>query len=156
VFIGPTPNIQLRLPFEAGVDAYFHHPVSPADTVWSRSLYEELLPESWRSREPVYEAYYAGKAGRTEIIAHGTTIDPEFYRNLPCYPFTPSLGCLTTLELWSPLTGICGYSDQVELLNAYHSVGNGPGFFVLLELDDRKMPVTPGEVLPELLAAEPN
>jgi hypothetical protein len=155
VFIGPTPNIQLRLPFETGVVSFFHHSYDAvSDTGWTVKDYERLLPSSWISWGPIYEAYYAGKAGRSEIIAHGTTIDPEFYTNLPCYPFTPSLGCLTALELWSRLSGECLYSGQVGLLETYRSVGESEGFFVLVELNDLRKPVVIGDVLSSLLESE--
>ncbi|MCI0493467.1 hypothetical protein L0Z72_00550, partial [candidate division KSB1 bacterium] len=137
VFIGATPNLQLVMPFEVSVGKYFHQP-NMQDTTWSKKYYENLLPESWRNHELIYEAFYAGKAGRTEIIAHGTTIDPEFYRGMPFYPNTPSLGCLTAKEIWSGIDGTCLFSDQLAFMNAFFSVGVQDGYFIVIELDDKK------------------
>src|SRR5690606_36928324 len=118
VFIGPSPNLQLVLPYEVNPAKYFHSEI--IDTVWNKDFYSNLLPDSWKEYLPIYEAYYAGKAGRNEIIAHGTTIDPGFYKNKSYYPFTPSLGCLTTKELWSYETGKIVESDQIKLMNAFN------------------------------------
>jgi len=153
VFIGPSPNIQMRLPWEISVSGFFHAD-SLSGLKWSRPLYERLLPESWRSYEPIFEAYYAGEAGRTEIIAHGTTINPEFYHGRSFYPFTPSLGCLTTMELWSDVNGTCLYSGQLSLVSAYRELGTEDAFYVVVEMDDRQEAVTAGEVVPYLLNSE--
>jgi hypothetical protein len=152
-FIGPTETIQLVLPFEAPVQAYFHRP-DTRDTVWTESLYARLLPESWREFTPAFEAFRAGRAGRTEIIAHGTTIDPEFYRGEPCYPNTPSQGCLTALEVWSSTTGKNCSSDQQALVDMLKKHQAGGGFFYVINLDDRGGPVALEEVQAEILWAE--
>jgi len=153
VFIGATPNLQLVMPFEVAPGKYFHQP-NMHDTTWSKKYYENLLPERWRNYQPMYEAFYAGKAERTEIIAHGTTIDPEFYRGLPFYPNTPSLGCLTAKEIWSGIDGTCLVSDQLALMKAFFSVGVEDGYFVIIEIDDKKQPVALDEIIMELLQAE--
>lgn len=153
VFIGPTTNLQLRLPFEVSVETFFG-PAHAGDTLWSEERYSKLLPESWRKYSPIYDAYHAGKAGRNEIIAHGTTINPAYYSDRIFYPFTPSLGCLTAMELWDANSGQCKYSDQVALINAYRSAGAGPGYFILIELDDQEAPVTLVDILDDLYRAE--
>jgi hypothetical protein len=153
IFIGATPNLQLVMPFEVSVGKYFHQP-NMHDTTWSKKYYENLLPESWRNYEPIYEAFYAGKAGRTEIIAHGTTIDPEFYRGMPFYPNTPSLGCLTAKEIWSGIDGTCFVSDQLALMNAFFSVGVEAGYLVVIEIDGKQQPVVLDEIIMDILHAE--
>ncbi len=152
-FIGQTPNLQLVMPFEASVLTFFHDQ-KRADTTWNENHYRQLLPVSWRSFLPIWEAYYAGKAGRTEIIAHGTTIDPEFYLGQPYYPNTPSLGCLTAKELWSGEDGTCLISDQLRFINAFRSAGSTTGFLVVVELDDKEQPVVLDEVIVDLLKVE--
>jgi hypothetical protein len=152
-FIGPTTNLQLRMPFEVEADDFFAFENLP-DTAWQLQSYQRLLPAAWQDYLPVYESFYAGMAGRTEIIAHGTTINPEFYRNLPCYPFTPSLGCLTTLELWSEADGRRIYSDQLRLIRAYAQLGGADGLYLVIDLDDRKQPVTVPDIIQNVLAAE--
>jgi len=153
VFIGQTPNLQLVMPHEVSIQKFFHN-AKFADTIWTEDHYRRLLPESWRSYLPIYEAYYAGKAGRTEIIAHGTTIDPEFYAAQPYYPNTPSLGCLTAKELWSGKDGQCLISDQLRFIQAFRSAGSKEGFLVVVELDDKRQPVVLDEVIVELLKSQ--
>lgn len=152
-FIGPTPTVQLVLPFEAPPHVYLHQSAD-GDTAWATSLYAQLLPESWRSYLSIFEAYYAGQAGRTEIIAHGTTIDPGFYSGQPYFPNTPSLGCLTASELWSEETGENIRSDQQKLVEAMQENGFGKGYCVVVELNDERRPVTLEDVAPLLTAAE--
>ncbi|MEO6540434.1 MAG: hypothetical protein ABIN74_05565, partial [Ferruginibacter sp.] len=78
--IGPTTNIQMVLPYERSAD------VPDSVTKLLGDDYKNLLPGSWKSYSPILEALYAGKAGRTEIIAHGTTVNPEYYKNKSYYP----------------------------------------------------------------------
>jgi hypothetical protein len=144
VFIGPSPNLQMRMPYEADPKNYFHGAVK--DTSWKKEYYSNLLPESWKNYLPVYEAYYAGKAGRTEIIAHGTTIDPAFHRDKAYYPNTPSLGCLTAVEKWSPKTGRLEESNQIKFMNALKKANPKKGFFILIELNDKKEQVSLEEI----------
>lgn len=152
VFIGPTPNLQLILPFEDSVKAFFHlSEYEKSDS--TLSFYKKLLPESWRSYEPVYETYYAGKAGRSEIISHGTTIDNEFYLNQPYYPQTPSMGCLCCSETWDD-NGLRVSSDQQKLIDAYLSTGSNKGYVVVIELDNKKKPVSFSEIKKFILEAE--
>jgi len=147
-FIGPVPNLHLVLPFEVNPIKYFHQTVN--DTNWRKDLYKNLLPDEWREYYQIFEAYYAGKAGRNEIIAHGTTIDPKFYEGKTYYPNSPSLGCLTSLELWSPDNGELIYSDQLRLYNTLKKNNIEDGFFIVIELDDRKESVSLRDILPYL------
>jgi hypothetical protein len=152
-FIGPTPTLQTVLPIEKSVPDYFHDQ-SKDGTKWDRKLYQDMLPASWREYVPIFEAYAAGEVGRGDIITHGTTIDPEFYKGLTYYPNTPSMGCLTALEMWSPKDGRCIYSDQLSLLDAYTSLNHPAGFLVVVELDNESRSVYLYDVLPYLLDAE--
>jgi len=151
-FIGPSPNLQLVLPYEVKPDKYFHS--SNKDTLWNLEEYKSILPESWKEYTNIYEAYYAGKAGRNEIIAHGTIIDPGFYAGASYFPFTPSLGCLTTKELWSYETGKIIESDQIKLMNAFIEAGNENGYFIVVNIDDQKAAVTLSEIINTILEAE--
>ncbi len=152
IFIGPSPNLQLVLPFEVNPEIYFHNELN--DTIWTEEHYKNLLPNSWREYLPIYEAFYAGKAGRNEIISHGTTINPEFYKDKTYYPFTPSLGCLTTKEIWNEETGRLKDSDQIKLMNELSSLKNNKGYFVVVNLDDKNSSVEIDEVKEILLKAE--
>lgn len=152
VFIGPTPNLQMVLPYEVSPKFYFHNEVS--DTTWDKEYYTDFLPDSWKNYFPIYEAYYAGKAGRNEIIAHGTTIDPDFYSGKPYYPLTPSLGCMTTKEIWSSETGKILESDQIKFMNAFHKAGSDKGFLILVEIDHKTEPVNIDEIKPYMIQAE--
>lgn len=152
IFIGPTPNIQLVLPFEVNPEIYFHKEVN--DTIWTEEHYKNLLPNSWKDYLPIYEAFYAGKAGRNEIISHGTTINPEFYKYKTYYPFTPSLGCLTTKEIWNEETGRLKDSDQIKLMNALSSLKTHEGYFIVVNLDDKNSSVELDEVKEIIMKAE--
>ncbi len=152
VFIGPSPNLQLVLPFEVSPEVYFHQELK--DSIWIDEHYKNLLPKSWKNYLPIYESFYAGKAGRNEIIAHGTTIDPDFYNGEIFYPFTPSLGCLTTKEIWSDETGKPKESDQIKLMNKLKSLSTYDGYFVVVNIDDKNSSVELSEVKEILLKAE--
>lgn len=93
-FIGPTTNIQIRLPFEEEDKTIFFG----ADTNY-QVVYNSMLGKLAKYKG-LQEAFVAGKLGRSEIIAHGTTINPEYYKGKNYYPCTPSLGCLCTPEIW--------------------------------------------------------
>ncbi len=151
-FIGPTPNLQLVLPFEANPNIFFHGSVT--DTIWNMDLYKNILPESWKYYFPIYGTYYAGKTGRTEIISHGTTINPDYYKSKAFYPNTPSLGCITAEELWSKDSGKLIKSDQIALMEAYRKLHSSRGYFIIIELNDEQKPVKLHDIKKYLLSAE--
>jgi hypothetical protein len=102
------------------------------------------------------EAWSAGHIGRTEIIAHGTTIDPEYFKDKPFYPLTPTMGCLCAKELWNPTSGHPLVSEQLNLVNAWRSTPgsvrstNEPtvrsGYLYVINIDDQHTPLTRTEV----------
>jgi hypothetical protein len=143
-FIGPTTNIQMVLPYEHSSD------ISDSVTQSLGDNYRPLLPTAWKSYSPFYEAYYAGKAGRTEIIAHGTTVNPAYYIKQPYYPLTPTQGCLCTKEIWSAVDGKRMQSDQQKLVNAVTRAGGANGYCIVVEIDDQQKPVTIKDILPLL------
>jgi len=145
-FIGPTANIQLSMPVETSIQHFLNDSII-SDTVWNIDYYKKLIPEGLKNYLPLYYAYYAGLAGRTEIIAHGTTIDPNFYLNKPYFPLTPSLGCLCTKEIWN---GKRLESDQQKLVNALIRAGGANGYCIVIELDDKQAPVNINDILPFL------
>jgi hypothetical protein len=112
----------------------------------SLNLYVQLLPPGWRQYAPMMEAWAAGRIGRTEIIAHGTTIDPEYFKDKPFYPLTPTMGCLCAKELWNPTSGHLLVSEQNNLVNAFLSTRGRQGFLVVINIDDQRKPVSRGEV----------
>lgn len=148
-FIGPTPNIQLTMPFETSLQ-HFMNNSSITDSVWTVDWYKKLLPVNWRNYFPAFESFYAGKAGRTEIIAHGTTINPEYYKGQSYYPLTPSLGCLCTKEIWSEEDGRRTQSDQQLLTLALKRAGGADGYLIVIELNDDQKQVEISEILPFL------
>lgn len=163
-FIGPTPNLQLLLPFEDKWDRYFHQAQSEGAGMRgedakvfqirgatsngkdSLSMYKELLPPGWRGYAPMMEAWSAGHIGRTAIIAHGTTIDPEYFKNKPFYPLTPSMGCLCAKELWNPTSGHLLVSEQNNLVNAFLSTPGRKGYLFVINVDDQRKPISRGEI----------
>jgi hypothetical protein len=106
------------------------------DTTCTLEQYKNLLPENCRNYAPFYEAFYAGKAGRTEIIAHGTTINPSYYSKETYYPFTPTMGCLTSVEIWDEKKGYLQKSNQQKLTDALAKNGGAVGYLIVLEIDN--------------------
>lgn len=142
-FIGPTPNLQMVMPFEWHWKVFTPNDSDTSDPV---SSYSRLLPEGWRKYTPLYESFRAGKAGRTEIIAHGTTIDPEYFKGKPYHPVSPTLGCLCAPESWDPRTGRLKESEQWLLTSTFMRRGDSTGYLVVINLDDRYQAVDPTEV----------
>ena len=101
----------------------------------------------------MYQSFYAGLAGRSEIIAHGTTVNPAYYKNQSFYPHTPTVGCLSTKEIWSPIDGKRIESNQQKLVDALKKAGGADGYVVVIELEDKKQPVTLQEIMPYIKAA---
>jgi hypothetical protein len=152
-FIGPTENIQLVLPGEVPPQGFFHNS-SLSDSIWTKELYRQLLPSSWKDYLPIWETFYSGAAGRTEIIAHGTTIDPSFYQGQPFFPNTPSLGCLTALESWSEQTGENVRSDQRALVELMKEMHFDNGYSVVVNLNGERRAVMLEDVSTLLAEAE--
>lgn len=144
--IGPTTNIQLLMPYETSPQHFLNDP-SVTDSVWTEDVYKKLIPESLKEYLPLYETFFASKAGRTEIIAHGTTVNPAYYLNQPYYPLTPTQGCLCTKELWSDQDGKRTLSDQQKLVDAIKKAGGANGYCIVIEIDDQQKPVSLNEVL---------
>lgn len=144
-FIGPTTNIQLTMPFEFKASHFFQDSTLN-DTVWTEKQYAALLPPGFEKYHPMYGTYYAGKAGRNEIIAHGTTIDPSFYKAEPYYPYSPSAGCLVAQEFWDPKTGFLESSDQLRFAEAVKAAGGAKGYLIVIELDDQNKAVSLEEI----------
>lgn len=145
-FIGPTANVQMGMPVELSKKK-FYDDSTILDSVWSIGDYQNFLPEKIKNYSPLYETYYAGSAGRNEIIAHGTTVDPELYSGQPYFPLTPTMGCLCTKEIWN---GIRKESDQQKLVNGLLWAGGADGYVIVLNIDDKNEPVTLKDLLPYL------
>ena len=143
-FIGPTTNLQLGLPFEYSTKQFFAD--SKISNEWNLNLYKSLFPKSWSNYFPIQQAYLAGKAGRTEIIAHGSTINPEFYKDKVYYPYTPSQGCMTAFEKWSEKDGSLLESDQFKFYEAVKKTNCEKGFLYVIELDDLQKDVSFDEI----------
>jgi hypothetical protein len=129
-WIGPTPYLHSKLPIEATVAEFLHSPEQGLS--WSQQRYEALLPPSWRTQ--LLEAWWAGQAGRSEILMHGSTINPAYYQGASYYPGTPSAGCLVASEQWSPADGRLIASDQLSLLQAFAAGGQDRGYLIVAEL----------------------
>lgn len=142
VFIGPTKTIITGLPVEYSKSEYFHEKIGG---MWKMSDYLDMLPDSWKDYIHFHEAWYAGLAGRGEIIMHGSTILPELYINEPYFPLTPSLGCMTHYEKWSK-KGRLIESDQQKMVNALMSCEPQQGFLIVVEIDDKEEAVTIKEI----------
>lgn len=144
LYIGPTPNLQLLMPFEGHWSDYLLP--ENRDSINQEQAYLARLPEDWRSYHPMMEAFQAGRAGRTEIIAHGTTIDPDYFTGKPFHPISPTLGCLCAKEIWDPETGKLKDSDQLLLTETYLRATGRDGYLFVINLDDAGRPVTREEI----------
>lgn len=128
-WIGPTTNLQMILPFEKNASDFFG-----TDTAYE-NYYSHLLGHHLQRFIGLKESYWAGKIGRTEIIAHGTTIDPEYYKHQLYYPNTPSLGCLCSPEIWND-KGERIYSAQATWIS-YILIGQiKPQWLIVAEVID--------------------
>ena len=144
-YIGPTPNLQLTLPGEYKASHFYFDTTLP-EKDWALNKYLQLLPYSLRHYVPLQQAFWAGVAGRSAIIAHGTTIDPELYKGEPYYPFTPSNGCLVAEEWWNDKTGKLEKSGQLQIANALAPFGKPEGYFVVFNINNEKRPVLISEI----------
>ncbi len=144
-FIGPTPNLQLIMPHEMYWKDFF---TADADTTVPLNTYQELLPASWKDYFPMYESFQAGKIGRTEIIAHGTTIDPAFFAAKPYYPISPTLGCLCAREIWDPATGQLKESEQLKLVNTFLQTPGTTGYLFVINFFNKSRPLTAEDIEP--------
>ncbi len=128
-WIGPTTNLQLIMPFENKASEFFG-----TDTAFEKH-YNHLLGIHLQQIIGLRESYWAGKTGRTEIIAHGTTINPEFYKEESYYPNTPSLGCLCSPELWNE-KGERIYSAQEQWIQYILFKKTDPAYLIVAEVAD--------------------
>lgn len=141
--IGPTPNFLLRSPFEVKTSIYYHG--KQTSSKWIKSDYTNLLPESWQNYFSIYGAWEAGQIGRKLIVSHGTTDDISYYKNEIFYPFSPTKGCMSAIEIWND-EGRLIRSDQVKIMNKFLAMDQLYGFFVVVEIDNQKKPVTQEEI----------
>lgn len=128
-WIGPTTNLQMILPFENETKDFFG-----VDTAYE-TFYKNLLGNKLNVYKGLWESFWAGKIGRTEIIAHGTTINPDYYRNQNYFPHTPSLGCLCSPEQWDE-NGKRMYSSQALLMKYFLQLQNIPAYLIVAEVAD--------------------
>ena len=142
--IGPTPNLQLLLPHED--DAMYWHQMPDSSLSFEKN-YFLLLPPDWRNYLPMQEALQAGTVGRTAIIAHGSTIDPDYFKGKPFYPLSPTLGCLCAKENWNIFTGKLNQSDQFNFINTYLArPEDEAGYLFVINIDNQQAPVSREEV----------
>lgn len=132
--IGPTPYLHSKLPIEATV-AEFEH--ADSAVAWSEAVYESFLPPAWRGFAAIKEAWLAGRAGRDELLIHGTTINPAYYAGARWFPGTPQQGCMISNEDWDPATGRLLASRQLTLAQAYAAASpraDLAGYLVVVEV----------------------
>jgi hypothetical protein len=150
--IGPTPYLHSKLPLEA-TPAEFEHAETSAE--WSEAVYESFLPPAWRADAGIKEAWLAGRAGRDELLIHGTTINPAYYAGASYFPGTPQQGCMISGEDWDPATGRLLASRQLTLAQTYAAASprqDLAGYLVVVEVSGVG-PVTPGEAQALVAAA---
>lgn len=138
VFIGPTPNFQMVMMNEVNPPTFTHY-FPPVFNAPPERLYRSYFPGSWQEWSGMMEAYDAGKIGRSEIIAHGTTIDPEWYAGKSYYPLTPTMGCLCGKEIWNKQNGKIIQSDQLDLVNAFIETPGSQGYLFVVNVDEKQI-----------------
>lgn len=144
LYIGPTTNLQMVMPFEAKPAVFFADSTMP-DVAWKKEMYTSLLPETWKDYDGIYESFYAGAMGRYDVIMHGTTIDPTFYKHQTYFPQTPSLGCLCSYEAWDE-NGNRLSSNQQQIADALTGISSNNGYVVVIDIDNQQAPVSISEV----------
>ena len=153
-WIGPTPALESKVPKEATVADYEHGGAALATTEWTEERYWSFFPDTWRGYAPMREVWLAGLAGRDEIWLHGNTVNPAYYRNEAHFPYAPSAGCMVAMEYWSKDDGSLVQSDQMGLIKALASTGKMEGYVIVVEIDDRNLPVQIADVVGDITAAE--
>ena len=144
-YIGPTTTLQLLMPYESTPTVFLPNN-STSEKMWTEEIYANLLPASWRSYNGLYESFWAGAIGRSEIIMHGTTINPIYYKEKKYFPQTPSLGCLCSYEAWDK-NGRLTNSHQEQIVTALKTIGSLNGYVVVVNLDDKNKAVELNEVM---------
>lgn len=146
--IGPTPYLHSKLPVEATVAEFEHAPVADG-AAWSEAAYDSFLPASWRHWPPIKEAWLAGRAGRDELLVHGTTVNPAYYAGSAYFPGTPQQGCLISSERWDAASGRLIASQHLSLAQAYATASvreDLAGYLLVVEVPGPG-PVTAAEAL---------
>ena len=106
------------------------------------------MPDSWKNYFPIYQSFYSGMIGRKLIIMHGSADELNYFKDFPYFPFTPTRGCLSSIEIWDENTGYCIESDQAKLINSFFSTHQTKGFLIVVELDDKKENISISDILP--------
>lgn len=130
VYIGPVETLVTELPFESDIRLW-----NGTCKSWSDEAYAEMLPLSLRDNSMLWQAFYAGAVGRSEIIVHGSTIDPLFFADECFFPLTPSLGCLSAFEMWNGADGTLLESHQQRLVDMLPADDRMLGFMYVLQVD---------------------
>jgi hypothetical protein len=130
-FIGPTLSFVTFMPFECETSQFFN----TNETQFTLENYLVFFPNELRNNTLLQQTFWAGKAGRSEIHFHGTTIDSNLYLGKPFYHQTPSMGCLCANETWD-IDGNLVESSQQKLVNTWLQTPNEKGYAYVLELKE--------------------
>ncbi len=130
-FIGPTLAFVTFLPFECDAATFYN----ATTTEFTLEKYLSFFPAALQKNTLLQQTFWAGKAGRTEIHFHGTTIDQSLYIGKEFYPQTPSMGCLCVNETWDK-EGNLIESGQQKLVYTWLKTPNEKGYAYVLELQE--------------------
>lgn len=130
VYIGPVRALQTELPFESDCIAW-----GIDSGKWTEDMYMKMFPVSLSNNYMLRQAFYAGAVGRSEIIVHGSTIDPYFFASEDFFPLTPSLGCLSAFEIWNAIDGHLIESHQKRMIDKLPDNDEQMGFMYVLQVD---------------------
>ena len=119
----------MLMPFEMDTSIFF------GGSHLNNDVYISLLSPFLAQYPSLWQSFTAGKIGRSEIIAHGTTIDPLLYTSMDFYPHTPSLGCLCSPEIWDSM-GLRLNSIQHNWVSIVKALTQAPNYLIVAEVAD--------------------
>jgi hypothetical protein len=134
---GQFPLVKLFVPFEAGVKEFL--PGQKGAFKGSIQQYQALLPPSWQNYFPIQQSYWAGMNGRSLFRIHGSgeaaTYFPGNLPQLGNYTWSPTIGCLSALELYDDL-GNLSQADMPKILKMMTDLGGGnvSGYLIVVEV----------------------
>lgn len=142
---GQFPLVKMFMPFERGVKTFV--PPQNGTLNGAVSVYQSLLPLSWRGYFPMEEAYWAGRRGRGLIRIHGSGEPPEFFGNNErapeSYAWNPAIGCISAIETYDD-SGRLQRADMPKILQSLSDAAGGQveGYVVMVDVPGSNVPMT--------------
>jgi hypothetical protein len=143
--IGKTPSLVLQLPGEVSFSQFWGR-----SGTWSSENHLKHFPKSWQNHAQILESLDAGLLGRSGIWMHGSTLNPDTFKESSFYPLTPAFGCLTTYEFWDSSRQIV-YSGQ----DAFWKVlGEAPVGYLVVVNRSFDRPILLEDIIKDIIKSE--